>query len=97
MLIGYSVDTDILLTTRLLKRGQGEINHKIFEAFKTGLTMTLTAILAIGFALIFVHSFSSTLSQMFIILIIGLVFDILNTWLTNVSLLKWYLLRGNKK
>ena len=97
MLIGYSVDTDILLTTRLLKRGQGEINHKIYEAFKTGLTMTLTAILAIGFALILVHSFSSTLSQMFIILIIGLLFDILNTWLTNVSILKWYLLRGNKQ
>lgn len=97
MLIGYSVDTDILLTNRLLKRGQGEINHKIYEAFKTGLTMTLTAILAIGFALVIVHSFSSTLSQMFIILLIGLVFDILNTWLTNVSILKWYLLKGGKK
>jgi len=97
MLIGYSVDTDILLTTRLLKRGQGELNTKIYEAFKTGMTMTLTSILAIGFALVIVYSFSAVLSQIFTILLIGLVFDMLNTWLTNVSILKWYVLRRDKK
>ncbi len=93
MLIGYSVDTDILLTTRLLKRGQGEVNSKIFEAFKTGMTMTLTSILAISFALILVASFSNVLFQIFTILLIGLTFDLLNTWVTNVSILKWYVLR----
>jgi preprotein translocase subunit SecF len=97
MLIGYSVDTDILLTTRLLKRGQGDLNPKIYEAFKTGMTMTLTSILAISFALVLVHSFSAVLSQIFIILLIGLIFDLLNTWLTNVSILKWYVLRRDKQ
>jgi preprotein translocase subunit SecF len=90
MLIGYSVDTDILLTTRLLKRFQGSLNEKIFEAFKTGMTMTLTSIFAIFFAWIIIHSISNVLNQIFIILMIGLIFDMLNTWITNVSILKWY-------
>ena len=90
MLIGYSVDTDILLTTRILKRSDHPLNTRIFKAFKTGITMTLTSLLAISFALIVVRSFSNVLTQIFTILIIGLGFDILNTWITNVSILKWY-------
>ncbi|HDZ61215.1 MAG TPA: preprotein translocase subunit SecF, partial [Candidatus Pacearchaeota archaeon] len=91
MLIGYSVDTDILLTTRVLKRQEGSLNERIFGAFKTGLTMTLTSLLAIIFALFVVKSFSIVLTQIFTILAIGLGFDIFNTWITNVSILKWYM------
>ena len=90
MIIGYSVDTDILLTTRILKRQEGSLNNRIFGAFKTGMTMTLTSILAITFALIVVRSFSIILTQIFTILVIGLCFDLLNTWITNTSILKWY-------
>lgn len=97
MLIGYSVDTDILLTTRILKRDEGSLNKRIFGAFKTGMTMTLTSLLAIGSALIIIKSFSVVLSQIFTILVIGLGFDILNTWITNVSILKWYVKRKERK
>jgi len=90
MLIGYSVDTDILLTTRMLKRSEGTLNQRIFGAFKTGITMTLTSILAVGVAWFIVKSFSTVLSQIFLILFIGLGFDIFNTWITNASILKWY-------
>jgi len=90
MLIGYSVDTDILLTTRVLKRREGSINERIARSFKTGITMTLTSVLAFTLALIVVQSFSVVLSQIFTILIIGLGFDILNTWITNTSIIKWY-------
>jgi preprotein translocase subunit SecF len=90
MLIGYSVDTDILLTTRILKRHEEFLNKKIWGAFKTGITMTLTSLLAIAFALFIVRSFSPVLTQIFTILVIGLGFDIFNTWITNVSILKWY-------
>jgi len=90
MIIGYSVDTDILLTNRLLKR-EGSLNRKIFGAFKTGMTMTLTSLLAIIFSFIIVKPYSTILNQIFLILIIGLSFDILNTWITNVSILKWHL------
>jgi preprotein translocase subunit SecF len=91
MLIGYSVDTDILLTTRLLKRRDNTLNKRITGAFYTGITMTLTSLLAIVFALFVVRSFSIVLTQIFTILTIGLCFDMLNTWITNVSILKWYI------
>jgi len=96
MLIGYSVDTDILLTMRTIKRDVGTLNKRIFESFKTGITMTLVSLFAVAAALIIVGSFSSVLSQIFTIMIIGLGFDILNTWLTNVSLVKWYLFKKKK-
>lgn len=90
MLIGYSVDTDILLTSRLLKKKEGSVNERILGAFKTGITMTLTSLAAVGFSLLIIYSLSDTLRQIFTILLIGLFFDIFNTWVTNTSLLKWY-------
>jgi len=89
MLIGYSVDTDILLTTRLLKKHEST-NKALFGAFKTGTTMTITSIIAITTALIVVSSFESVLNQIFTILLIGLGFDLFNTWITNASIIKWY-------
>ena len=96
MLIGYSVDTDILLTTKAIKGDSGSLNKRLFESFKTGMTMTLTSLFAVLVALLVVGSFSSVLSQIFTIMVIGLSFDILNTWLTNVSIIKWYLSRRKK-
>ncbi|MDP2946776.1 MAG: hypothetical protein Q8N88_01550 [Nanoarchaeota archaeon] len=90
MLIGYSVDTDVLLTSRLTNKKEKTANQAIYSAFKTGITMTLTAIVAVTTALIIVYRFQSVLNQIFIILIIGLVLDIFNTWVTNVCLIKWY-------
>lgn len=91
MLIGYSVDTDIMLTTRLIKRKESEVNQRLLNAFKTGLTMTLSSIVAVGVALIMTYTFSETLKQIFTILLIGLGFDLFNTWITNASILKWFL------
>ena len=93
MLIGYSVDTDILLTTRMLKRKEGSLNSRAFSAFKTGTTMTLTSFFAMLVALFVAKSFSVVLTQIFTILVIGLGFDLINTWITNVSILKWYIER----
>jgi preprotein translocase subunit SecF len=54
------------------------------------MTMTLTSIIAVLTALIAIYSFESVLNQIFIILIIGLCFDIFNTWITNASIIKWF-------
>ena len=89
MLIGYSVDTDVLLTTRVLQR-KTTINHEVFSSFKTGITMTLTSIVAISVALFVVAPFGSSLNQIFTIVLIGLGFDLFNTWITNASIIKWY-------
>ena len=75
MLIGYSVDTDILLTNRVLKRHEGTLNERLFGAFKTGMTMTLTSLVAVAVALFVVKSFSVTLTQIFTMLVIGLTFE----------------------
>ncbi len=90
MLIGFSVDTDILLTSRVIKNSEGSINRRIYGAFKTGMFMTLTAIAAVGVSLWSIGTYSETLHQTFLILLIGLGYDIFNTWVTNASLLKWY-------
>jgi preprotein translocase subunit SecF len=97
MLIGYSVDSDILLTNRVLKR-QGKLNDKLTGAFRTGIIMTSTT-LAAAAAMFIVAWFGSVLILMEIsaVLLIGLIFDVMNTWLTNVGILKWYVLKGGGK
>jgi len=90
MLIGYSVDTDILLTSRVLKSKEGNVNQRIFRAFKTGIFMTLTALAAVLPAFFIVTGLPDSFRQIFLILSIGLCADILNTWLTNASIIKWY-------
>ncbi len=92
MLIGYSVDTDIMLTSRLLRESdEKDLNVKMKRAIKTGLTMTLTTLGALVALLL--SSISVVLSQIAMVLLIGLVFDIMNTWLMNSVMLKWYVER----
>ncbi|MBI2549518.1 protein translocase subunit SecF [Candidatus Woesearchaeota archaeon] len=88
MLIGYSVDTDILLTTRVLKRTKGTVFQRTIDAMKTGLTMTVTTMVAVLAAMILTPS--EVLRQIMIVLFIGLIFDIINTWLQNAGILRWY-------
>ena len=90
MLIGYSVDTDIMLTSRALKSRNEKLNKRLFSAFKTGTTMTITSIAAVITALLITRNLSNILNQIFTILAIGLGFDLLNTWLTNAGIIKWY-------
>jgi len=94
MLIGYSVDSDILLTNRVLKR-QGKLHDKLAGAFHTGIVMTSTTFAAIT-ALFIVSWFGSIqiLMEISAVLLIGLLFDVINTWLTNAAILKWYVQKG---
>ena len=93
MLIGYSVDTDILLTTRLLKRKEGTLVERAREAMKTGMTMSITAIASIVvlyLVTIFLIPEATTLTNIAAVLMIGLVADILTTWFMNLGILRWY-------
>ncbi|OIO64138.1 hypothetical protein AUJ68_07190 [Candidatus Woesearchaeota archaeon CG1_02_57_44] len=94
MLIGYSVDTDILLTTRVLKRKHISVFDATMGAMKTGLTMTLASMAAVIVALIVTTS--DTLHQIMLILLIGLIADIINTWLQNAVLLRIYMKKTHK-
>ena len=99
LLIGYSVDTDILLTTRVLKRREGTVTDRALEAMKTGLTMSAAAIgamTALYIVTIFFIPSADTLANIAAVLIIGLVADILATWFMNLGILRWYLERGRR-
>ena len=89
--LGYSIDTDILLTTRLLKRREGSVVERSIGAMKTGLMMTLTTMAALG--VLYVISTAPALREISSVLLIALAIDIPNTWLMNVGLLRWYLER----
>jgi preprotein translocase subunit SecF len=95
MLVGYSVDTDILLSTRLVKEKTGTVMSRVYSALKTGLTMNATTMITITIGIIF--SQSAELNQIFVILFIGLLIDIINTWIQNVSILRMYLEKKAKK
>ena len=99
MLIGYSVDTDILLSMRVLKR-KGDVDEKIKGAMGTGLTMagtTIAAVIALiiisNFLYLIVPSFTrmDIIADMTTVLIFGLAADVFNTWVTNAQGLRWYL------
>ncbi len=90
MLIGYSVDTNILLSTKVLKRREGRTVAKtITDTMKTGLMMTFTTMAAIIIALLFTQS--DVIGQIMTILLVGLIVDIINTWIGNSGLLRIYL------
>lgn len=104
MLIGYSVDTDILLSMRVLKR-KGGTDEKIIGSMHTGLMMTGTTILAV-FSLLVVSDVlyrivpnfyqMAIIADICMVLLFGLGADIFNTWITNAQLLRWYTARPSK-
>ncbi len=90
MLIGYSVDTDIMLTSRLLRDTEHGISmkDKIMRALKTGLTMSFTSIGAMAALLII--PLPAVLVEIASVIMIGLSIDIINTWFFNSVILRWY-------
>jgi len=88
LMIGYSVDNNILMTTRVWKRKEGTIMERYFDSMVTGLTMTVTAFVAVTLG--YLLSNSPALQQMFIILAAGLCADIIYTYLLNGRLLLWF-------
>lgn len=105
MLIGYSVDSNILLTTNLLRK-KGDLNEKVRNSMKTGITMTFTTLSAV-FAMFLVsssiHLFSPhfapipMLRDISLVLFFGLTMDLLNTWLFNAGVLRWYMEKKERK
>ncbi|WP_414468832.1 protein translocase subunit SecF [Methanobacterium sp. ACI-7] len=99
LLIGYSVDTDVLLTTRVLKRREGTITQRAIDAMKTGLTMAITSISAmvtLYIVVILLIPSAGVLADIAAVLIIGLAADVLVTWLMNLGILRWYLESGRR-
>ena len=88
MLLGYSVDTDILLTTRVLKE-RGNFDEQYKKALKTGLTMTLTSLAAL-LSIIIITGYSSVFGRLASVLVLGLIIDMASTWIQNAVILDVY-------
>ncbi|MFT4297849.1 MAG: protein translocase subunit SecF [Candidatus Woesearchaeota archaeon] len=95
MIIGYSVDIDILLSTRVLKRKEGSVFQRIGSAFKTGILMNFTTLIVLVAALILTTS--EVITQIMTVLIVGLLVDQMSTWIQNVGILRLYLDSKSKK
>lgn len=91
MLIGYSVDTDILLSTRMLREKSTSHLENIIDAAKTGMTMTLTTLAAVSLSYLFTPS--EVLRQIMLVILVGLLVDLVTTWIMNAGILRWYLER----
>jgi preprotein translocase subunit SecF len=91
MLLGYSIDSNIVLTARALKRKELALNERIYSAIKTGLTMSVTSIIALF--VLYLASTAAILKTISLILIIGLLLDLMFTWIQNAGILRMYLER----
>lgn len=86
---GYSVDTDVLLTTKLMKMRDGTMYNSVKSAIKIGLLMQITSWCAfLAIQLISTNDVARTIA---LIMNIAIAFDIVNTWITNAGVLRWYL------
>lgn len=92
MLIGYSVDTDIVLSTRVLRQKRKSLKHRIWSSIKTGVTMSSGGIA--GFTLLYFVSQAlvgpSELSNIAAVMVLGLLADIPLTYFGNALILKKY-------
>ncbi|MFC3959793.1 protein translocase subunit SecF [Halovivax cerinus] len=94
MIIGYSVDSDILLNNHVIRRS-GSFYESVHRSMRTGITMTLTSTVAMLVMAAAAWFFGITIMRdIGLILAVGLTADIMNTYLLNVSLLRWYKFEG---
>lgn len=98
MLIGYSVDSDILMNSYVIKQKQQDFNSQVHEAMRTGITMTISSLSAMIVMFIVASIFGiGLLADMGFILAVGLTADLINTYMMNVAILRWYVNRGDKR
>lgn len=95
MIIGYSIDTDVLLTNRLIREDGKNYFNKALGAFKTGILMSGTTLLG-GVAAVTI-SISQVIDEIAMILIVGLLVDFVSTWLQNTAILLWWLEKRDSK
>ncbi|PSQ42629.1 preprotein translocase subunit SecF [Halobacteriales archaeon SW_7_68_16] len=94
MLVGYSVDSDILLNNHILRRSGG-FYESTTRAMRTGVTMTITSLSAMAVMALTATLFGiDLLASIGIVLVLGLAADLMNTYMLNLSLLRWYKFEG---
>lgn len=91
MLVGFSLDTDVLLTMRVMKRKEGTARQRAYEAMKTGTTMSMA--LLVSFICLFILAsvtHINTYYEISAVAIAGLVGDLFATWMLNAVIVLHY-------
>ncbi len=99
MLIGFSLDTDVLLTVRVMKRKEDTAPKRAFQAMKVAMMMNLTSIAAFGVLAIVGYWLQiPTYTQIGLVAFIGGgIVDFAATWCFNAPLVLWFVERDEKK
>jgi len=88
MLIGFSLDTDIMLTIRVFKRKEGKASDRAYDAMKTGFLMNLTTMGAFGALLLIAYWLQiPTYSEIGAVAVIGAFADFFATWFLNAPVI----------
>ena len=97
MLVGYSVDTDIMLTTRVLQGKEGTPAKRAAGSLSTGLTMTGTTMAALlSMAIVSYLNQIAVIFEISVVLLFGMFGDLISTWLMNAGIMLFYSERKNK-
>lgn len=97
MLIGYSIDSDILLNDHVIRGNKDSFVESVHDAMGTGVTMTVTSFSAMLVMFVLATIFGiGLLADMGFLLAVGLAMDLINTYMVNVSILRWYTTRGDE-
>ncbi|MFP4117196.1 MAG: hypothetical protein ACLFQ8_03555 [Candidatus Aenigmatarchaeota archaeon] len=91
LVIGYSVDSDVVLVTRVIKRKKGTVSERVFSAMKTNMGMMTTTLSAL--TILYLATTAAALREVASVLIIALLIDFVSTWFGNASLIRWWVER----
>lgn len=90
MLVGFSLDTDMLLTIRVLKRTEGTAKQRAFDTFKTAALMNACAVAAFSVLVLVAGALQiQTYQQIGMVILIGAVVDFIATWCGNAVMVVW--------
>ena len=92
MLVGLSLDTDMMLTIKTIKRSEDTPRQRAYGAFKTGFAMTSTVVIAFAVLLALgIVVRIPTYYQIGAVAVAGLIGDLIATWMLNAVLVLWHL------
>lgn len=95
MILAYSADSDVLLLINVLKRHESTIIYRMKQVFKTEITMNVAAY--VTFTVMFLLSNVDVIRHIALILLIGTLFDTLDTFLLGGSIQRAYVEWRQKK
>lgn len=88
MLIGYAVDTEIVMSARVLKRREGTARQRLNDSIGTIFTMSMTAIASV-LVMVVISYFAQVgiIFEISVVLLFGLLADLVSSMLMNAPLI----------